>query len=434
MIEKKAYSILELNNIIKELVRGRFPDLIWVCGEIQDLRERNGHTYFNFVQKDAHASRILAQANAVIFRNVRPFIEKTIKESGSSFELKKDIEVKFLCRVDFYSPRGQYSLIVDGIDPIYTMGKMARARQKTIERLSRERLLARNKSICLSPLPLKIGLISAIDSAAYNDFVTELRSAGYGFKIYIYDCHMQGPKTEEDVAAALRYFSNLPGASLDALVITRGGGSTADLSWFDSERIARAAALSKFAVISGLGHEINFTITDMVAHTSVKTPTAAAQFLVERVRRFCDILDTTAEKAQAAVHRRLQYEKEKIETAFSKIRILPSHCFSRQQRILSEKQEKILTRLRRLSDERVYLSGALARLSTRVPMLFALKRADLGHLQHKLELLNPKNILRRGYTITYKNKRALKTAANLSRGQLLTTVFYEGNIVSEVKE
>jgi exodeoxyribonuclease VII large subunit len=169
---ERVYSILELNTTVRELIRIEFPDYIWVCGEIQDLRQRE-HINFNLVQKHSHADEIIAQVSAVIFANITSHIFEKIKESGALFTLKDDIEVKLLCKVDLYAKAGKFSLTVIDIDPVYTLGKVAQAREKIIEDLRQRGLLEKNKLLSFPELPLKIGLITSSDSAAYHDFINE---------------------------------------------------------------------------------------------------------------------------------------------------------------------------------------------------------------------------------------------------------------------
>ncbi|UCG35259.1 MAG: exodeoxyribonuclease VII large subunit, partial [Candidatus Omnitrophota bacterium] len=228
---EKVYSVLELNTVVRDLIRAEFPDYIWVCGEIQGLRpERDKkHTYFELVQKHSEADEIIAKVRIALFSNRKPVIFERIQKTEMPFELKNDIEVKLLCEVSLHPPTGQYSLIAIDIDPIYTLGKVAQNRQRIIEELKKRGLLEKNKLCSIPTLPLKVGLITAFDSAAYHDFVNELSSSGYGFKVRAFNCHMQGKNVEKDVLRALGYFNSLSLDKLDVIVITRGGGSTADL-------------------------------------------------------------------------------------------------------------------------------------------------------------------------------------------------------------
>ncbi|MCF7917013.1 MAG: exodeoxyribonuclease VII large subunit, partial [Candidatus Omnitrophica bacterium] len=271
---EKVYSILELNSLARAAIQDKFPKYIWVCGEIQDYRPyRSGHIYFNCVEKDPDSDRIVAQVSAALFAPMVPKIFNKLKAVDEKFELKKDIEVKILCQLDLYVQRGQFQIKVVDIDPSYTLGKIAQNRQKIIAELKKKGLLDKNKAKIFPQLPLKIGLITSIDSAAYHDFINEIELSKFGFQVFAYGAHMQGKLVEPDVVEALDYFNSLDNQELDVIVVTRGGGSTADLSYFDSQKIAEKIATLKFPVVAAVGHQINTTIIDLMAHTSCKTPT-----------------------------------------------------------------------------------------------------------------------------------------------------------------
>jgi len=282
-MQKEYLTISELNDYIKDVINSGFPQPIWVCGEIQqyDRNKSKKHVFFELIEKDEKTNDIIARIGLVIFYNRKTFVEDVLKRSENAFELKDDIEVKFACKVDFYAPHGAVRLIVENIDPTYTLGKMAQERQKLISELKKEGVFEKNKLKILNEVPLKLGLITSDDSAAFNDFISEIKKSGFGFKIILRNTLMQGKNAEKDICNAFKDLEKIK--DLDAVVITRGGGSISDLSCFDSRLIAEKIATYSLPVLSGIGHEINYTITDMAAHTYAKTPTAIAQLLIERV-------------------------------------------------------------------------------------------------------------------------------------------------------
>lgn len=406
----KIYTVLELNDSVKGIIREAFPDYIWVCGEIQDLRERS-HINFNLVQKHEHKEEIAAQVKAVIFANVRPFIIKRIKQADATFQLNNDIEVKLLCKVDLYSKTGQFSLTVFDIDAVYTLGKIAQTRLKVIEDLRKRGLLDKNKEKEMPLLPLQVGLITAYESAAYHDFINELKISNYGFKVTVIDSYMQGQYVESNVIAALNYFNKYNAQELDVVVITRGGGSTADLSFFDNKKIAETIAAMEFPVIAALGHQINVTITDMVAHTSVKTPTAAAKFLADKIGRFNNDLETMAVKFEANI---IKYFREHKDDLLSK-----RHNIRRLSEVL-------------LARKKAEVKEQFTGLKTLRQKLLKDYRNRLSHIEEKIRLLNPRNVLKRGYSLTYKDNRVLKRIGSIQAKEIIETVLYDGRIVSEV--
>ena len=433
----KVYTVLELNTTVRELIQEAFPQTIWVCGEIQGLRpDRNKrHTYFELVQKQAKGDGIVAKVKVALFAGRKPFVQKRIEETKGGFELKNDIEVKFLCEVSLHPPTGQYSLIVVDIDTVYTLGKVAQNRLKIIEDLKTRGLLEKNKLQPLPILPLRVGLITAYDSAAYHDFVNELKNSKYSFKILVQNCHMQGKSVEGDVVRALRFFNNLPSKKLDVIVITRGGGSTADLAYFDNKRIAESIADSSFPIIAAIGHQINTTITDMVSHTFCITPTKAAGVLVERIREVAENLDYLEEEIIRRSENFVSDQKTKLQSLAAKTESLSSRYFRVHQEELSGKRHNILSALKvALTQSKESLSRGSDALSSSLRTIFKNSRDHLKYLDGKVRILDPQNTLRRGYSITLKGERAVKSINDLKERDLIKTILYQGSVISEVKK
>lgn len=433
---EKIYTVLELNEQVREVVRQGFPQAIWVCGEIQNLRAQSAknHIYFSLVQKDPHSDNIIAQVEANLFAGSRPLIEKRIKEAKANFELKNDIEVKFLCEVDLYAPRGKYNITIKDIDPVYTLGKVAQNRLKIIEELRKRNLLDKNKAFSIPLVPLKIGLITAYDCAAYHDFINELKLSGFGFRVLAFNCHMQGKMVEPDVLRALDFF-NTAEHKVDVVVITRGGGSTADLSYFDNKKIAEAIAFSGLPIVSALGHQIDFTITDMVANTSCKTPTKAAQFLVEKVQNVVSLLDCAQETICKRTEELFIGQRKDLHNITMRVETTSSRYFRYQREQLLEKKHTILGALKIIFAKNAeVLTQVSQNLQVSLQNVFKSAKDSLDNASVKLRLLDPKNTLKRGYSITLKAGKAVKNINNVSHGDILTTVLYEGNIISEVKE
>ncbi|MDD5584077.1 MAG: exodeoxyribonuclease VII large subunit [Candidatus Omnitrophica bacterium] len=429
---EKIYTILELNTAVRSLIRMEFPNYIWVCGEIQDLRDR-GAINLNLVQKHPEFDELVAQVKAVIFENVKPQIVKRIKEADSAFELKKDIEVKLLCKVDLYAKTGSFSLTVVDIDPIYTLGKMAQSRQRIIEELRVKGYLERNKSIAMPQLPLRIDLITAVDSAAYHDFVDELKKSSYGFSLSVHDCYMQGKLVETSILAALEQCNQRLKEELDAIVISRGGGSTADLSCFDNKRIAEAIATSKFPIICALGHQINTTIADLVAHTSVKTPTKGAQFLVERVGAFVQELNNLEEEILEKAQDYLSDATKNLSAITVKIDALLPRYFKVHTNDLVTRESDMQNIVKSfLAAKRRGLVTDAELLGLHINKIFKDCRHAVHTLEEKVRILNPKNVLKRGYSVTLKEGKALKSIDNIKEGDIIKTLLYEGNVDSRV--
>jgi exodeoxyribonuclease VII large subunit len=431
---EKTFTILELNNAVRQLIKTEFPEYLWVCGEIKDLRASRDkkHIYFDLVQKHPDADEIVARVSAALFAGRKPRIFKRINDTNGAFELKNDIEVKFLCEVDLYPKSGQFSVIIVDIDPVYTLGKFAQNRQRIIEELQRKGALDKNKQLSLPLLPLTIGLITSFGSAAYHDFINELTQSAYGFKVRVYDAHMQGKNVEADVVAGINYFNK---RDVDVIVISRGGGSTADLSWFDNQAIAETIAKSQVAVITGLGHEINISITDLAAHTSLKTPTKVAQFLTQTIGDFSEQVeyyqDQIVAGAQACIEREmkslrtlaLEFESSVLQYFRDHRELLTRYnqdCLHLSRNFVVYKRREISERVRFL---KMYASNLLTKCND-----------HLLHTKEKVDLLNPRKVLKRGYTITYRGAKTVKDSSRLNKGDVLNTVFFKGYAESYVEK
>jgi len=430
---EKVYSILELNNTIRNILKTEFPDYIWVAGEIQDLklsRDRR-HVFFSLAEKHPEIDQVVAQVGAIIFESYKNNILKKLEELD--FKLRDGLEIKIKCEVDLYPRQGSFRLIVVDIDPLYTIGKLSQSRQKVIEKLNKEGLLEKNKSIFIPEISLRIGLITAYNSAAYWDFLDELKKSKYGFYIIVYDCYMQGRYTEEDIVYALNYFNKFDKDSLDVIVITRGGGSMADLSWFDNENIARAIAFSKIPVITALGHQINFTVADLVANTSLKTPTKAAQFLIDRIRGFMDKLRGIEKNISQYIKNLLILKKSNLENFIIKIESYLLRYFRFHRDELLDKKGKLnsiskiffIARKKELEEIRSFIKLHLEDF-------FKKHKNDLKYKEEKINILDPKNILKRGYSITLKNSKPIREVDNVNIGDIIETILYKGILTSNI--
>jgi len=434
---ERVFTVLELNTVVRELVQTAFPQSIWVCGEIQGLRPDRGkrHTYFELVQKADTADSIVAKVKMALFANRKPLIEKRISQAKGDFQLKNDIEVKLLCEVSLHPPTGQYSLVVVDIDTVYTLGKVAQNRLKIIEDLKVRGLLEKNKRQRFPLLPLRVGLVTAYDSAAYHDFINELKNSKYSFKVLVRNCHMQGKSVEADVVKALGFFNDLSSKKLDLIVITRGGGSTADLAYFDNKKIAESIAESNFPIISAIGHQINTTITDMVSHTFCITPTKAAGFLVERIREAAENLDYLEEEIIRKSEELISSKKTQLQSLAAKTEALASRYFRVHQAELLDKKHNILSALKiALTQNKEFFKRSLDSLNSSLDKMFDNSRNRLKYLDGKIKILDPGNTLKRGYSITLKEGRAVKSINDLKESDLIKTIFYQGSIISEVKK
>ena len=431
----ESLSVSELNRFIRDVITSGFPQAVWVCGEIQgyDRGKDKKHVFFELCEKDPVTHEILARIGLVIFAQARPKIEAILKKAENAFELKDDIEVKFLCKVDFYPGHGQVRLIVESLDPVHTLGKIAQDRQSLIALLKQRGVLDKNKQLPLPELILNIGLITSFDSAAYHDFISEFKRSGYGFKIFLVNALMQGKNTESSVIKALTALQAIEG--LDVIVITRGGGSIAELSCFDSEKIATAIAQLNIPVLSGIGHEINTTVTDLAAHTFAKTPTAIAKFIVERLTGFITSVDERQKRIM-----------EILRQAFvAKRAHLKDNAYSLQaktQALIKDKHHHLvvfLEALRRVplsrcKESQKTLFDRQERLNKIIHLRLQNSRIKISHYQKLAHMADPKNTLKRGFSITRSQEgRLIRSIEDTGSIKIISTQLVDGIINSEVK-
>jgi exodeoxyribonuclease VII large subunit len=432
----RVFSVLELNSAVKAVLNREFPDSVWVHGEIQDYNKNRfrQHIFFKLCQKHPEKDQIVAQATAVIFEGRKEKLVQILTQAQNQFQLQDGIEVKLLCRLDFYAQSGRFTLIVESIDPIYTLGRLAQNRQKIVLRLKARGLLDKNKQLELSPVPLRIGLITAYESAAFNDFLDEMKKSKFGFKVYFFESSMQGKNVEVDVCNALAYFENL--GFLDCAVITRGGGSTADLSWFDSEKIAQEIANCRIPVLTGIGHEINLSIADMVSFKYEKTPTAIAKFLINRVAEFSESLDEInksiigrSEDLIVQGRRRL----ELISAGFDSL--IAKYFISHKQDLAKWTGTLRVSSLNRLDVSSSELKRKTQELSFQTRYYLKNIKAKLKHFEEKAGILDPMNTVKRGFSITrLADGRTLRSVKDVKEKERITTIVADGKVQSQVQE
>ena len=407
----EALSLYDLNALVRRSLEQCLPDEYWVQAELSDVRTNStGHCYLEFIQKDSRSNNLIAKARGTIWANVYRLLKPYFEEStGQAFV--SGIKVLVQVTVSFHELYG-YSLTVQDIDPTYTLGDMARRRREILKQLEEEGVLTLNKELEMPVLPQRIAVVSSPTAAGYGDFCHQLKnnSRGFFFHTELFPALMQGDRVEESVLSALDAILNRQ-EDFDAVVIIRGGGATSDLSGFDTYLLAAACAQFPLPIITGIGHERDDTVLDSVAHTRVKTPTAAAEYLINCMDLAADELEVLISQLHESVRSRLTEEHRKL--------------ISYRNRIPSAV-------VRRVSDAK------LALLTTRKDILLAVQ-TSLSRQRHRLELLqqrladaSPEKILARGYSITLKDGKVVKNAAMLNEEDEIITRFYRGEVASVI--
>lgn len=408
-----AITLYELNNRVRQMLGRALPDEYWIQAELSDVRINSaGHCYVEFVQKESNTGHLVAKARGTVWSNVfrllRPYFER---ETGQPFAA--GIKVLVQVRVEFHELYG-YSLTVLDIDPSYTMGDMVRHRREILRQLKEEGVLTLNKELPFPTLPQRVAVISASTAAGYGDFCNQLASNPYGLQFHytLFPAIMQGNKVEESILNALdRILASQE--KWDVVVIIRGGGAVSDLSGFDTYLLASACAQFPLPIITGIGHERDDTVLDMVAHTRVKTPTAAAGFLIDRAHEAAMRLETLAETMRTLIIDKLERQRRKLADMILRI---PHTATSR---IMNER------------DKQTSLWG---RATAATALILQAKRHRFELISQRIDACDIERILARGFSITTVNGQAVTDVATLQTGDVVHTRLAKGTIVSEIKK
>lgn len=425
---EKALTLYELNSLVRETIEEELHQEYWVEAELSEVREVRGHCYMQLVQYDRseeggkrkrYENTPIAQASAKCWQSswqlLRPYFEK---ETGQ--RLHAGMKVLLQVYAQFHETYG-FSWIVTDIDPTYTMGDMARKRQEIIRVLKEEGVFDLQKEL---PLPLfcqRIAVISSANAAGYGDFVNQLENNEYGFQFHtrLFPAVMQGEDVEKSVIAALEQIFRGSGGmeargnenTFDCVVIIRGGGATADLSGFDTLALAENVANFPLPIITGIGHERDESILDMVSHTRVKTPTAAAAFLIDHLKEVLEVLIDAQERITRYAQQKLSTLNAQLSVVAEAIPRLFSVVKTRQDARLDSMQEKMTMLIER-------------RLET--------EQHRIQLVSEKVKSLDPTLLLRRGYSITLHNGKVVKDVSVLNTGDELETRLAHGSVRSKV--
>lgn len=447
-----TFTVGELSDSIGNAVRAAFRDEVWVRGEIHDLsRPPSGHVYLTLVEEREDGSRaslavMLSAANKVS-------VNRALTRAGGGVRMVDGTEVRIRGRLDWYGPRGQMQLRMTAIDPAYTLGQLEVARAALLAKLGEEGLLTRNAGLAMPLLPLRIGLVTSRGSAAEADFLEELTSSGVGFHVIAVDVRVQGAGAPRSIA---RGVASLSARACDVIAVVRGGGARTDLAAFDDEHVARVIATAPVPVVTGVGHEIDRSIADDVAHTAAKTPTAAAQLIValvaEQVTRVEDAWSGIARLAQrdiagheAGLRQRALRTERSVRAALTGV---DDRLTSRAERIRRAAiagtlgaEQRLGRHLGRLTgaarvqvrDATTVLDSAHRRMTTRAPRALAEAERAVDSVDARVRGLDPERALARGWSITTTTEgRLVRSPADAPAGTRLITRVRGGEVRSTV--
>jgi len=407
-----SISLSELTNRIQETIRINFDTPQWIRAEISELREnQNGHCYLEFVEKDEHTDNIVAKTKAIVwsstYRMLKPYFESSTGQS-----LRAGLQVLVAVTVDFSGVYG-FSLNVRDIDPTFTIGELAARRLKIIRQLEADGVAEMNKELTLTARPQRLAIISSPTAAGYGDFMDQLQNDPHQFAFYtkLFPAIMQGDMAEASIIAALdKIYAHTE--IFDAVIIIRGGGATTDLACFDNYDLALNCAQFPLPVLVGIGHQRDNTILDMVAHSSLKTPTAVAEFLIQQL---------------------INAENEMADVFFEIVNLVKYKIVSEQQN-LQNIQWKIKQSLQnKLTVRKITIEKQKSRLKNAVYSILSTHKNNMSLLSRTIETHSPAYLLKHGYSITTVNGRRVTSVQDVKSGENLRTYLHDGVIESNVK-
>ena len=412
------FSLRQLNLMVRDAIETALPDEYWVEAELSECRENSGHCYMELIEKDDRSNTPVARASAKCWRQtwgmVKPYFERVTGQP-----LRAGMKVLLQVYAQYHEAYG-FSWIVSDIDPTYTIGDMARKRQEIIRQLKEEGVFDLQRELRLPTFCKRIAVISAESAAGYGDFCRQLEDNDYGFRfeVTLFPAIMQGEQVEQSIISALnKIYAIVPVGSptglpsFDCVVILRGGGATADLNGFDTLALAENVAQFPLPIITGIGHDRDESILDMVSHTRVKTPTAAAAFLIDNLRRVWERITDAESFISQYVTERLRYQQQHVSQLATLIPTLA---------------------LRKLSDSR----HRIDMIEGRLPVAIERRLTDQKHRIERLSILlqgfDPQLLLKRGYSITLHNGRAVHDPNQLKPGDEIETRVEKGTVRSKV--
>lgn len=395
-------SVSEINETISMAIAESFPQDIWVKGEVQRLNfHTSGHIYFNLV--DSSAGSAPSTIPVTLLKWSANKIKGDLREL-----LAEDREVRLKVRPDFYAPYGKMSLHVSDVDTTFTLGNLALARRELLEKLDKEGILRANAEHEIPDHPLDVVLVTSVESAAYHDVIDQLKGSGIGFRVRVINALMQGGDSVRSVVSALKRGQKL---KPDVILLCRGGGAKSDLATFDNEAVARCIASANVPVLTGLGHQIDVSVADIVAHMSLKTPTACAQFLIEHVLESNEVVEN-----------------------------LGQTIFDRTSQVLSTSEARIANLAQRIGDVAYVLERCETKLSSQLSSIRVSCRNTLmlaNEKQNSFKAVvaagDPARILERGFSLTTNAQgKIIRSIKDINNSDEISTRVADGEFISTV--
>ncbi|MCH3981583.1 MAG: exodeoxyribonuclease VII large subunit [Prevotella sp.] len=427
---RNAFTLYELNQMVRQVLETDMPDEYWVEAELSEIREVRGHCYMELIQKDEYNNTPIARASAKCWSRqwmvIQPYFERITGQ-----RLHAGLKVLLKVVVNFHEAYG-FSWIVVDIDPTYTMGDMARRRQEIIQKLKAEGVFDMQKELEIPMFAQRIAVISSANAAGYGDFRHQLSDNDHGFQFstQLFPAIMQGEQVEESVIAALNQV-NRQIDHFDVVVIIRGGGATSDLSGFDTFDLAENVANFPLPILTGIGHERDESVLDLVANTSLKTPTAVAAFLIDHLETVNSRIEEALQSIAEMVKRKMDTEKLRLGRLAEKIPLLFSVVKAKRTSEVDALLAKLIHQAEsRVSDEQHRIYQLQGRLKPAVERRLTEQMHRVTLLGQKVFDMDPRRLLEKGYSITLFEGKAVRDAAALKKGDEIVTKLNKGSVKS----
>ena len=427
-------SLFELNSLVAQVIDISLSEDYWVVAELSELREVRGHCYMELVEKDALSHTPTARASAKCWASrwsmLRPIFERVTGQ-----RLAVGMKVMLCVHAQFHPAYG-FSWIVFDINPEYTMGDIARRRLEIIRKLKAEGVFDLQRELILPAFAQRIAVVSSEGAAGYGDFCRHLEcnESHYTFDVTLFNAVMQGEHVEKSVISALNAIYD-DYERFDCVVIIRGGGATSDLSGFDTLDLAENVANFPLPIITGIGHERDETILDMVSFRRVKTPTAAAQLLVDNLAHTDALLSSLADRLTIGARRIIEHECLRLSTLSERIPMLFSLVGAKQSARINNVATRISAALRQcIASQTARTESLSVRVDNAARRIVASERHRIELLAQRVEAENPDRLLRRGYSITTYAGKAVRNAASLPDGAVVETRVEQGSFKSKVEK
>jgi exodeoxyribonuclease VII large subunit len=454
-MEEERITLLELNQQVSEGIKRHLPATYWVVAEISEIKiNRRGHCYLDLIEKDELTEKILAKARAIIWASTYRMLEPYFKTTTGQ-ELTEGLKILINASPEFHELYG-YSLFIHDIEPSFTLGELAKQKLETIKRLEDEGIFNMNKELPFPFVPQRIAVISSRNAAGYKDFMEQLNNNPYGYTFYtkLFPAFMQGDEVKSSIIHCLDKIYEYENY-FDVIAIIRGGGAQSDLSYFDHYELAANVAQFPLPVITGIGHEKDESVVDLIANTKLKTPTAVADFLVSKAYDFEQKLfqqrDQFLDFVNNYMYKKHQYldqtsyklvplANNTVDRAKHKLNLINQRLEHASKNLVSAKYNSLINKRQRISNiafayikqEKYEIASKQQQIENSVKTYIKNKHKSIENLTRAKSYLDPQNVLKRGFSITQKDGEVVKDGESLEDEDVITSYFYKGKVESKV--